>query len=144
MPARLTTGADGANAHEEPGLDIGTRLKSARGRMGVTIVQAAERLHLDATVIQALEEQRFESLGAPVYVRGHLRRYAEFLGEPGAPLQDQYAGLLESTVEPDLRQVPNAFSRRQPRSFLWPAVLIAGVLALIGIVWWALGAQPAR
>ena len=126
-----------------PRIEIGASLKAARDRLGVTVVQAAERLRLDASVIEALENERFELLGAPVYVRGHLRRYADFLGEPGAPLQERYAGMQESAVQPDLTQAPRQMGRQQPRSLLWPVVLVGGLVVLVGIVWWALGAQPA-
>ena len=50
------------------------------------VAAAAEKLHLDPKVIEALEADRFAELGASVYVRGHLRRYADFVGEPGAEL----------------------------------------------------------
>jgi cytoskeletal protein RodZ len=49
----------------------------------LSVAAAAEKLHLDIKVIEALEADRFAELGASVYVRGHLRRYADFVGEPG-------------------------------------------------------------
>ena len=54
------------------------------------VAAAAEKLHLDPKVIEALEADRFAELGASVYVRGHLRRYADFVGEPGAELVNAY------------------------------------------------------
>jgi cytoskeleton protein RodZ len=122
---------------------IGATLTAAREKRGVTLAQAAERLRLDVGVIQALEEERFDTLGAPVYVRGHLRRYAEFLGLENAPLQAHYAGLQESAVAPDLTQAPNVMGRNPPRSLLWPIVLVCGAIVLAAIVWWALDAPPA-
>ena len=126
-----------------PARAIGGVLQSARERRGVTLVQAAERLRLDVSVLAALEQERFDSLGAPVYVRGHLRRYAEFLGEPDGALQSRYASLQESSIEPDLTQAPRILGRQAPRSLLWPLVLGIGAVVLVGLVWWGLGAQPA-
>ena len=60
---------------------IGRQLREARERMGLGVAQAAERLHVDENVIDALESGDFETLGPPVYVRGHLRHYAELVGE---------------------------------------------------------------
>jgi cytoskeleton protein RodZ len=94
-------------------------------------------------VIGSLESERFDLLGAPVYVRGHLRRYAEFIGEVPATLLDRYANLQASTDSPDLRQAPRALPQSDPRRYLWPAVIIAGVCVLAGILWWALNAKPA-
>jgi cytoskeleton protein RodZ len=138
-----STGLADAVADVAPVRAIGSVLQSARERRGVTLVQAAERLRLDVSVLTALEQERFDSLGAPVYVRGHLRRYAEFLGEADGALQAQYASLQESSIEPDLTQAPRVMGRQAPRSLLWPLVLGLGAVVLIGIVWWGLGAQPA-
>ena len=55
---------------------IGARLRSAREARGLTTLQAAEKLHVDARILEALEAEDFAALGAAVYVRGHLRRYA--------------------------------------------------------------------
>ena len=63
---------------------IGERLRAGRERAGLSVAASAEKLHLDPKVIEALEADRFAELGASVYVRGHLRRYADFVGEAGA------------------------------------------------------------
>ena len=73
---------------EGGGVGIGARLRAARERKGQTILQAAEKLHVDARVLEALEAENFEPLGADVYVRGHLRHYAELVGESPAQLQE--------------------------------------------------------
>jgi cytoskeleton protein RodZ len=143
MPNTQIRDAEVAASTAPPTLRIGDTLKAAREKRGAKLTEVAERLRLDLAVIQALEEERFDSLGAPVYARGHLRRYAEYLGVANGPLQELYAGLQESGVEPDLTQAPRAMGRHRPRSLLWPIVLLVGAVALISIVWWGLGAQPA-
>jgi cytoskeleton protein RodZ len=143
MPNTQIPDADVAASTAAPTLRIGETLRAAREKRGAKLTEVAERLRLDLAVIQALEEERFDSLGAPVYVRGHLRRYADYLGEANGPLQALYAGLQESGVEPDLTQAPRAMGRHRPRSLLWPIVLLVGAVVLISIVWWGLGAQPA-
>ncbi|HMA12784.1 MAG TPA: helix-turn-helix domain-containing protein [Steroidobacteraceae bacterium] len=123
---------------------IGEALRAARERTGLDVDQAAERLHVDAAVIRALEEGRFSALGAPVFVRGHLRRYAELLGEPEAPLQARYAALQEASIAPDLTQLPSrAAPVVQRPARRWPLVLLATVLVLGVAIWWALRASPA-
>ena len=49
---------------------IGTRLRAAREKKGLTLLQAAERLHLDSRILEWLEAENFAALGAPVYARG--------------------------------------------------------------------------
>jgi len=123
---------------------IGETLRAARERTGLDVDQAAERLHVDAAVIRALEEGRFSALGAPVFVRGHLRRYAELLGEPEAPLQARYAAMQEASIAPDLTQVPTSVVPVLPRQTRrWPLVLLATLLVLGIALWWALRASPA-
>jgi cytoskeleton protein RodZ len=115
---------------------IGRQLRAARERMGLGVSQAAEQMHVDVDVIDALETGRFQSLGAPVYVRGHLRHYAELLGEPSA------SGRYESlrTTPPDLTAVPRAPAPRAAPSRRW-LVLFAVLLVLAVAAWWATGVQ---
>lgn len=118
---------------------IGDTLRNARERMGLAQVQAAERLHVDTAVIDALETGKFKTLGAPVFVRGHLRRYAELLGEPDGPLQQRYASSNEASLPPDLTQLPHRATPVVPTNpRRWPLVLLAAVLVLSAVVWWAM------
>src|SRR5690348_18300688 len=113
---------------------IGDTLRNARERMGLAQVQAAERLHVDTAVIDALETGRFKALGAPVFVRGHLRRYAELLGEPDGPLQQRYAATNEASMSPDLTQVPHRPTPVVPtHPRRWPLVTLAVVLVLAAV-----------
>jgi cytoskeleton protein RodZ len=125
-----------------PDAGIGTTLRSSREAIGLSVAQAAQQLNLDTTVIRALEEERFDALGAPVFVRGHLRRYAELVGESPSVLQERYVS-YQAQGEPDLTRVPRGVPVADPRRFLLPAVILAGVLVLGGIVWWAMHASPA-
>src|SRR4030095_5364672 len=72
---------------------IGARLKAGRERMGLTLLQVAEKLHVDPKVLESLEVDRFEDLGAPVYVRGHIKRYSELVSENGPELLGQYGAM---------------------------------------------------
>jgi cytoskeleton protein RodZ len=114
----------------------GARLRSARERKGLTVLQAAERLYLDARVIDALEAEDFAALGAEVFVRGHLRRYAELVGESPEELQglSQRAALA---VRPDLTRIPHAATA--PTAWRAPALLGFSAAVLVALAWWFLG-----
>lgn len=58
----------------------GRRLRVAREAAGLSLQQVSERLRMPVHVIRALEEEAFDKLGAPVYIRGQLRSYARMLG----------------------------------------------------------------
>jgi cytoskeleton protein RodZ len=74
--------SDGAIGGKGNGLGLGERLRSARKARALSLEQVAESLHLDESVILALENERFEEFGAPVFVRGHLKTYARLVGLP--------------------------------------------------------------
>lgn len=120
---------------EEGSADIGARLRAARERKGLTVLQSAEKLHMDARLLEALESGDFASLGAAVYVRGHLRRYAELVGESVAELQALYAGATPATT-PDLTRIPRAGHSPESSQLLLPAMVAVVALALAGVVWW--------
>lgn len=117
--------------------DIGKQLREARERLGLGVSQAAEQLHVDEKVIDALETGRFKAIGAPVFVRGHLRHYANLLGEPSA--SGRYESLTQAP--PDLTAVPNLPAQRTTPRKLWPLVLFAVILVLAAVVWWAMGVR---
>jgi cytoskeleton protein RodZ len=117
---------------------IGERLRAGRERSGLSIAAAAEKLHLDAKVIEALEADRFAELGASVYVRGHLRRYADFVGEPGAELVSNYISREARPAPPDLTRIPHAEHRADPRRLVTPLVGLSCAAVLLVAIWWVL------
>ena len=77
--------------------EIGASLRNARLQRGLSIEQAAQDTRISARFIEALEAERFDSLPAPVYVRGFLRSYASYLRLDPAPL---LAELGDSAARP--------------------------------------------
>ena len=116
---------------------IGARLRAAREKRGWTLLQAAERLHLDARVVQALEAEDFAALGADVYVRGHLRRYAESVGESPAQLQQLYSASSQA-LRPDLTRIARGEPDQRGSRLLLPALLAVVGFAGAGLLWWLL------
>jgi len=118
---------------------IGERLRAGRERAGLSVAAAAEKLHLDLKVIEALEADRFAELGASVYVRGHLRRYGDFVGEQGPELVNAYSAKAEARPPPpDLTQIPQAERRSDPRRLVTPLVGLGCALVLALAIWWVL------
>ena len=115
---------------------IGARLRSARERSRLTILQAAEKLHVDPDILEALEADDFAALGAPVYVKGHLRHYAELVGESAEALFDIYSQGMRLPA-PDLTRVPRPVADDTGR-LMAPAVILVIGFAVAGTVWWGL------
>ena len=62
------------------------RLKAERERRGMSAQKAADEMHLDAWVIEALEADDYQRIGPSVYAKGHLKKYASILGLPAAEI----------------------------------------------------------
>ncbi|HME40197.1 MAG TPA: RodZ domain-containing protein [Steroidobacteraceae bacterium] len=118
----------------------GPRLKAERERRGLSSQKAADELHLDGWIIDALEAEDYERIGPSVYAKGHLKRYAALLGLPSAeivagydsraqapkPLASQPANMRLRTDDPVASNLP------------WPPILgaIGAVLLVLGVWWW--------
>ena len=99
------------------------------------MLQAAEKMHVDAKILESLEAEDFDALGAPVFVKGHLRHYAELLGEPSNELQALYTNSVRIT-QPDLTRIPKGEISTDPRRLVVPATVVLIAFAIAGGVWW--------
>lgn len=124
---------------------VGARLLAARTATGLSVAEVAQRLHCGRDLIEALEADRFADLGAPVFARGHLRRYSDLLG---LPVNDMLAQLVRQENRdpplPDLTQVPRAQSTSIDLQSLRPlAAGVAGVAVFAVLLWMVLTQTPA-
>ena len=112
---------------------LGRCLQQARLSMGYSIQQVASEMHLDVRFIEFIEHDRLKELGAPVFVKGHLRRYARLVKVDDTLLQ----GLYESLRDPPLATDPIPVSMNsmpQPRRLvpnwgLWAAASVFVVIS---------------
>ena len=107
---------------------IGDRLRDARTARRLTLEDVERDTRISRRYLQALEDERFDVLPAPVYARGFMRSYAGYLG------LDDAEAVLSMPVElprPEGLE-PIAGLRRQPATN-WPTVdlRLAGIVAAI-------------
>jgi len=122
---------DAARVATESDAGPGPLLRAAREAAGLTEQQAAELLNLDVTVVAALERDDFGALGAPVFAKGHLRRYGAMLRVAEDELLAAYEHARVQPEAPTL--VPKSRQEMMPvrgRS-KWPWVLGGAVLFVI-------------
>jgi cytoskeleton protein RodZ len=131
---------------------LGARLKAERERRGLSPAKAADELHLDAWVIDALEAEDYERIGPSVYAKGHLKRYAALLGLPVPEILAGYE-IRVQVPKPSASQPANVRLRTDTpavSNLPWPQIVgsVAVVLLIIGVLWWKpwhqRGAEPAR
>jgi cytoskeleton protein RodZ len=75
---------------------IGQQLETTRRMQNLSIEQVAADTRISARFIQALEDEQFDVLPAPVYVRGFLRSYANYLRMDPQPLLDELSRYEEA------------------------------------------------
>jgi cytoskeleton protein RodZ len=106
--------------------------------MGMTLLQVAEKLHVDTKSLEAVEAERFSEFPAPVYVKGHLKRYADLVGESTQQILDEYAAATKP-VMPDLTQIPKVTHHStDPKKLVLPSLVVLIAFALVGTIWWVL------
>jgi cytoskeleton protein RodZ len=132
----------------------GQLLRQERELQGRAVQEIAGELHIGAYMVEAIENNRFDVLGAPVFARGHLRKYAALLGLSVERVQQLYQNLSDRPrdqdpvpmmlrdSEPSIPMSPDSKARRTlQRPAKWTIFIAGGVLALAGIVAWVLHAS---
>lgn len=103
----------------------GKRLADARRMRNISIQDVARELHLDEPKVTALEQNRFEQLGAPVFVKGYLRKYADVVGVSAEDVLADYR-----RFDPGEEAPPIVGLRRRPPRELSPGPWLAAILVL--------------
>lgn len=65
---------------EESGPSVGAQLRERRTTLGLTLADGERDTRINRLYLEALEDDDFEALPAPVYARGFMRSYARYLG----------------------------------------------------------------
>jgi Helix-turn-helix domain len=119
-------------------IGVGSALRKARERRGITLDAASRdtKLHIDQ--LRALESEDFEALLGDVYVRGSLRTYSQYLGLSPDKVIGAYARHAETPPPPPpparLGRIERAMAATRIRDNQWLMVLLAGTVLVIAVV----------
>ncbi|CAE6887824.1 cytoskeleton protein RodZ [Vibrio sp. B1FLJ16] len=132
---------DHENTNEVPlSIAAGTLLKNKRESQGMTQKQVADRLRLRVSVIEDIENNRFDSKQVTTFTRGYLRSYAKVVG-----LDEKIVlSALEKTadIKPKAEDVEmQSFSRKTKHEkhnsrIMLLTWIIAIVITGISAAWW--------
>ena len=89
----------------------GAALRAERQRLGQTLEAIASRTKIRQTYLQAIEEDRYDSLPPPVFLRGFVREFAACLGLPGVEVARAYLKARERAQQPAAPAVPDPTRR---------------------------------
>lgn len=84
---------------------IGKTFRDAREKKGVDLSKAAAQTHILVKHLEMMERDDFSRMPAPMYAKGFIRMYADFLGVDPAPLVQEYVEvhLGESPARPETK-----------------------------------------
>jgi cytoskeleton protein RodZ len=111
---------------ESEGATCGERLAEARRALQITVLEIAKELHLDEPKVRALENNDFAVLGAPVFAKGHMRKYAELVRVDVDDVLADYYRLTRASGMP-----PVVLQRAKARQELSPGPWIVAIVVIL-------------
>jgi hypothetical protein len=122
--------------------EIGSSLREARLRQQLDFPELEQAIKIRAKYLRALEDEQFETLPAPTYVKGFLRSYADALGLDGQLYVDEFNSRYlagdEEWAQPRARRrspAPRPERRVVRNTVVLALIGIAVVTALVIAAW---------
>jgi hypothetical protein len=119
--------------------EIGETLREARMRRRIDMTEVETATKIRGKYLRALENEEWDLLPGPTFVKSFLRTYAEYLGLDARLLVEEYRQRYERPAQQDL--TPFSAARRAPRRRRTPpllgpvAVLVGVVVVVLGGLW---------
>jgi hypothetical protein len=110
--------------------EIGSTLREARMRARIDIGEVEARTKIRAKYLRAMENEEWDLLPGPVYVKSFLRTYGDFLGLDSRLLIDDFKRRYERPSDNEMRPIA-ALGRERERAARGPLI---PSWALIGLV----------
>ena len=122
--------------------DIGTTLREARMRARIDISEIEAETKIRAKYLRALENEEWDLLPGPTYVKSFLRTYADALGLDGKLLIEEYKLRHERLSDVELQPIAppgQRERRRRPRAAIPRGWLVALVVLVLLAGLWVIG-----
>ncbi len=116
------------------GVTFGAWLRRERELRKVNLRDISDATNISIHYLEALEENRFDILPAPIFARGFLRQYSRYVGlDPDEVLNSYLTAHGEAASEEELSAPPRQ-QRRDWVSGLLLALLVAALLAAVAVL----------
>src|SRR3954454_5365692 len=120
--------------------EIGATLREARMRARIDISEIEAQTKIRAKYLRALENEEWDLLPGPTYVKSFLRTYADALGLDGKRLVEEYKLQHERLSDVELQPISPPGQRRSSgdnRGSGWRRAWIAlvAVIVLVGALY---------
>ncbi len=113
--------------------EIGTTLRQARERRQLGLDRCEAETKIRARYLRALEDEDFDVLPGPTFVRGFLRSYAAYLGLDGQLFVDEYNSRYFDPRDDDVfpRRRPTARERRNRKRE--SHIILIAIVAIVAL-----------
>ena len=105
-------------------MDIGSVLREARSRRGLTLAQVAQATKVPPSMLDHIEHNRFDRLPGSVFTKGYLRAFAAAVGVEGESVVREY--VQQAAPSPTVVNVPQPVSPE-------PSAQMAGRIGKTGL-----------
>ncbi|HEX3392563.1 MAG TPA: helix-turn-helix transcriptional regulator [Solirubrobacteraceae bacterium] len=114
--------------------EIGATLRETRMRARVDVSEIEAQTKIRAKYLRALENEEWDLLPGPTFVRSFLRTYAQALGLDDKALVDEYRRVYEQPSEVEHQPAVMASTSRRPRSAVVTRGPSRGYTIALGVV----------
>ncbi len=119
------------------GIGPGERLQAARIKKGLSVEDVANRMHLSTSILEAIEENNFDEITAPIFVKGYLRAYARIVALSEDEMIEQYLEMY-SEEDPPISSTSNVVPELSSADarIKWTTYFVIALLAVFLAAWW--------
>jgi len=128
---------------------VGQLLRREREAQEKSLEDVAKETKMSASTLEALEDDRFSALPAQVYIKGHLRTYARYLGLNEDDVVAMYLRFTQQTESDELDEWDavelELTERKETANRRWVligATSVIGVVVLLVGFWWIRSRGP--
>lgn len=132
-------------------MPVGKKLAAERRSQAKTLVEIVDATKIMGRMLEALENERWDELPAPPYVKGYIQNYAQVLGIDAGPLLEEYqkditavppAGRIPARPIPDQQIVPH---RHELHAIPTRAIVaVVGAVLVVVLALWGISALVGR
>jgi cytoskeletal protein RodZ len=134
---------------------IGDTLREARRGKRASLEDAARSTKIKLDILEKLEADEFDRLAAPMYTKGFLKLYADYLGLDSQQIVDAYlesqGGLRRTGLQIETEKVAQARKPPEVKLPLRSVVMVVAVVTVAAVVilfartlWTRRAHQPAQ
>ena len=109
-------------------ISCGEMLANKRSEKELSVNQVAREIKIEPHVIEMIENNDFESIGAPVFVKGYLRQYSELVGLDPDLIIEKYSAI--NSIE-DSPPIVNDSVDQISKYFLTPKIILITVVVVL-------------